>query len=63
MLGITWQVAFLTFGFIELGLTKISPPNTECNELDPEYVGSCKDGRYHGFGNLSYPDGGHYSGE
>ena len=57
-------MAVLAFGFIQLGLTTFSSPNTECNELKPEYyVGCCEDGRYHGFGNLSYLGGAHYSGE
>jgi hypothetical protein len=51
-------VAVLAFGFIQLGLTTFSSPNTECNELEPEYY-VC----YHGFGNLSYLGGAHYSGE
>ena len=58
-------MAFLALSFLQLGLTtQLSLANTECNDLENYgYEGSCKDGRYHGFGNLSYPDGGYYSGD
>eukprot|EP00092_Neocalanus_flemingeri_P070083 GFUD01085990.1.p1 GENE.GFUD01085990.1~~GFUD01085990.1.p1 ORF type:complete len:800 (+),score=182.34 GFUD01085990.1:3-2402(+) len=48
MLQITWRIAALALSFLNLGISN---------------TGGCKNGRYHGYGDMSYEDGGYYSGE
>jgi len=58
----------LVFGIFNLTSAQNSGTEDECERHSPDskvlqYEGSCKDGVYHGFGIVSYADGGLYAGE